>query len=192
MSDSDPDLETEEQTHPVKSRPVIEEIIMVVLIMLSLGGIAVMSYHRAEGYPYWIVMVFIFALSAILISFTQAKHNNEDYGDIVKEQLFHWGGTFLALGGVLVLSLDDLDGFNEKTEGYAILLILSLATYLDGLRFSWRFALVGNFLGLTAVVMAYTVYFMWVLYAVALLIIGLVIFWDKQQIKKPLMDAPDD
>lgn len=192
MSDAEPELKTEAQDTPVKSRPLVEEVIMAVLILLSLGGIAVMNYNRAEGYPYWIVMMFIFALSAILISFTKAKHENEDYGDIIKEQLFHWGGTFLALGGVLVLSLEQFNGFDEKAEGYAVLLILSLATYLDGLRFSWRFALVGNFLGLTAVVMAYTQYFMWVLYPLAVFMIIFVVLWDKRQAKQRLIDEADD
>ncbi len=190
MSDSESELKTEAQDPPVKSRPLVEEVIMAVLILLSLGGIAVMDYNRAEGYPYWIVMVFIFALSAILIRFTQAKHENEDYGDIFKEQLFHWGGTFLALGGVLALAY--LKAFDEKSEGYAILLILSLATYLDGLRFSWRFALVGNFLGLTAVVMAYTSSFMWILYPTAVLMIIFVILWDQRQARQRLVDEADD
>ena len=190
MSDSEAVSEELEHSKQVKSRPLVEELIMVILIILSLGGIAVMDYSAAEGYPYWIIMVFIFALSAILISLAQAKQGNQDYSDILKEQLFHWGGTILALGGVLALA--HLNAFDVKTEGYGILLILSLATYLDGLRISWRFALVGNFLGLTPVVIAYTEYFMWVLYAVALLMIGMVITWDKWQVRKQWVDQADD
>ena len=61
------------------------------------------------------------------------------------------------------------------------LLILSLATYLDGIRIGWRFGLIGNYLGLAAVVMAYADHSMWILYFTGVLIIAVVFFVDRKR-----------
>ncbi len=72
-----------------------------------------------------------------------------------------------------------VDALDNKNTGLVMLLILSLATYIDGLRIGWRFSLVGNFLGLTAVSIAYLENFMWMLFGLAAITIGLTIFWDR-------------
>lgn len=42
-------------------------------------------------------------------------------------------------------------------------MLLILACYIDGIRIGWRFNLFGNFLGLTAVLIAYCLLLIWII-----------------------------
>lgn len=156
---------------------VVEEIAIILMILLSLGGIAVMEYSPTEGYWYWIVVSLIFGLLALLIGYLHGKSDQET--SIWMEQSLLWFGVLLALCGTLLLV--NAGSLTDTNAGLVILLILSLATYIDGTRIGWRFSLVGNFLGLTAVVIAYYENFMWILYSLAAVSIAVVVYWKKRQ-----------
>ena len=160
-------------------RSIAEEAIMILLIVLSLIGIGVMNSSPADGYVYWIAMILLFGLAAMTTSFLQAKEGVHIIRDIWIEQSLHWFGTLLATGGTLLLL--HLNVIDDRGAGLIMLLVLSLAAYLDGLRIGWRFGLVGNFLGLTAVVIPATPYFMWILFILAAITIGLTIYLDKRR-----------
>ncbi len=164
-----------------KRYTLIEEIVMILLIILSMIGISVMDFSPSEGYRYWVGMIPVFGIGAIIINFVQANQKAHIVQKIFIEQLLLWFGVFLALGGTLLLL--HVDALDNKNTGLVMLLILSLATYIDGLRIGWRFSLVGNFLGLTAVSIAYLDNFMWMLFGLAAITIGLTIFWDRRASK---------
>lgn len=170
-----------EQISLEKHSHLIEEVIIISLIILSLIGIAIMNFSPSEGYWYWVLMTPVFGVAAMIISFLQTKRGHHATRQILVEQSLLWFGVLLGLCGTLsILHAGVLDDGNT---GLVLLLILSLATYIDGLRIGWRFALVGNFLGLTAVLIAFLENFMWLLYGFAAITIGLTIYLDKHRIK---------
>ncbi len=63
--------------------------------------------------------------------------------------------------------------------GLVILLILSLATFLDGIHVGWRFYLVGLLLGLTTIFAAYFEEFMWMILAIAIICIVFAMYLEK-------------
>lgn len=155
-----------------KRRFQIEETILILLLMLSLGGIGINDFSRADGYGYWILMVFVFAICAIIIAWLQSKHDMDNFKSILREQSLHWLSSLLIVGGAsLILRPDD-------RSSLVILLILSLATVLDGLRVGWRFSLVGIFLGISAIIPVYTVHFFWVELIIVVGIVVITILWD--------------
>ncbi len=160
------------------ARSIAEEAIMIGLILLSLIGIGVMRFSPSDGYIYWISMIFVFGMAAMAISYLQAKQGVHIIRNIWVEQSLHWFGAILATGGTLVLA--HLTVLDDDSTGLVLLLILSLATYTDGLRIGWRFGLVGNFLGLTAIAIPFSEYFMWLLFVIAALTIGLTIYLEKR------------
>lgn len=159
-----------------KSRFQIEEAILILLLILSLVGIGITDYSPADGYGYWLIMVIIFAIFAILIGWLQSKHRADDFKLILREQSIHWATSFLAVGGVFLIHQPGRIG--EDDAGLIILLILSLATMLDGLRVGWRFSLVGLFLWASAIIAAYTQHFLWIEMLIAILIVLGTIFWE--------------
>jgi hypothetical protein len=155
----------------------IEAIILILLLILSLGGIFINDYAPSDGFGYWVMMVFIFAFFSIIMGWLQARQQNEDFGPILRDQALHWLFSLLVVGGASIVLKP------ENNSGLIILLILSLAVVLDGMRVGWRFSVVGIFLGISAVIPTYTQHFFWVeLVIVAAIVILTIIrsFWVRR------------
>lgn len=154
----------------------IEEGILILLLLLSLGGIGVTHFSPDDGYGYWLMMVLVFGFLAVLISWLQAKKGEIDFGAIVKEQTLHWTASLVVVGGAFLLQQSGrIDKFSASL---VMLLILALATMLDGIRIGWQFSLVGFFLGACAIILAYFEQFMLVASLLAVGIIACTILWE--------------
>ncbi|MEC4747988.1 hypothetical protein [Methylomicrobium sp. Wu6] len=155
-----------------RRRRQIEAIILILLLIASLVGIFINDYSPADGYGYWIMTVFVFAFFSIILGWLKSRQSSEDFVSVLREQALHWFCSLLVVGGAsLVLK-------PENNSGLIILLILSLATVLDGLRVGWRFSVVGIFLGISAVIPTYTDHFFWVELVIVAAIITLTIIWS--------------
>ncbi len=173
---------SEESLMSHKRKFQVEEAILIFLLILSLAGVAITDFSPDDGYGYWIIMVFVFALFAILIAWLQSKHKPGAFAEIVKDQSLHWGTTLLVVGGTFLLQKSG--HLNAESAALVILLLLSLATILDGLRIGSRFSLVGLFLGCSSVIAAFFEYFMWINTVIAILIITLSILWEVWKNKR--------
>lgn len=135
----------------------MDEAVLIVLVLLSLGGIVVSTFAIQDDYLYWLGMIPVFWLGAILSSWAQVRRTQSDEAHDLKRllwiELLHWGGTLAAVIGVFILQY--LQALNDSATALVMLLILALSTYLNGIRIGWRFSLLGVFLGLTAVLTAY-------------------------------------
>ncbi|MCH9698080.1 MAG: hypothetical protein K0U68_08260 [Gammaproteobacteria bacterium] len=194
MNDQDTINSTESSN--TRSHHLLEDVFLVILILLTMLGIYISdiaSFDQfgtadIDGYLYWMIMIFVFAISAMLISLVQSKHKMIDFKHILVEQSLHWFGAILALFGVLLLV--HAGSLSHESAALVFLLVLSLATYLDGIRIGWRFGLIGNYLGLAAVILAYSDNAMWILYLIAIAMIIAVFFVDrKRKLSKPLDQA---
>ncbi len=172
----------ENQTITNRKRFQIEEAILIFLLILSLTGIAITDFSPDDGYGYWIIMVIVFAIFAIVIAWLQSKHKEGDFKEIVKEQSIHWATSLFVVAGAFLLQKSGQ--LTPESAGLVILLILSLATMLDGLRIGSRFSLVGLFLGSSSVIGAFYEYFIWIDIAIALSIVILSILWEFWIIKR--------
>ena len=141
----------------------IEDAILIFLLILSVTGVAIMDYSTDDGYGYWIIMVFVFALFAILIAWLQSKSQDGDFIKIVV------GGAFL---------LQKSGQLTAETASLVILLLLSLATMLDGLRIGWRFCLVGLYLGSSSIIRAFYDPFIWIDSIIAITIVASAFLWE--------------
>jgi len=165
----------ENQTISEKVKFHVEEGILILLLILSLTGIAITDFSPDDGYGYWIIMVFVFGLFAIFIAWLQSKHKDGEFKAIVKEQSIHWLISLLVVGGAFLLQKSGQ--LTEESAGQVILLILALSTMLDGLRIGWRFSIVGLFLGSSSVIGAFYDMFIWIDIAVAIGIVILTFLW---------------
>ncbi len=165
-----------------KRRFHIEEAILVLLLILSLVGIGITDFSPADGYGYWLILVFVFCLFAMIIGWLQSKHRSDDFKIILREQSMHWAASLLAVGGAFLIHQSGR--IADEDAGLIILLILSLSTILDGLRVGWRFSMVGLFLGVAAVVSVYTTHFLWVELGIAIVIVAATILWELWTEKK--------
>ena len=164
------ELEDENKRHK------LEDAILIILLFLSLAGVAITDYSASDGYGYWLIMVFVFAFFAILTAWIQSKHTNREFADIVKHQSMHWLTTLLAVGGGFMLQKSG--HLSPEAACFVILLLLSLASMLDGLRIGWRFSLVGLYLGTSSVIGAFYTPHMWIDVVIAIIIVVASLFGE--------------
>lgn len=152
----------------------IEAVILILLLILSLGGIFINDYAPSDGFGYWVMMVFVFAFFSIILGWLQSQSRpfGEDFVTVLRDQALHWLFSLLVVGGASIVLKP------ENNSGLIILLILSLAVVLDGVRVGWRFSVVGIFLGVSAVIPTYTQHFFWVELVIVATIITLTIIWS--------------
>jgi hypothetical protein len=152
----------------------IEAVILILLLILSLGGIFINDYAPSDGFGYWVMMVFVFAFFSIILGWLQSQSRpfGEDFVTVLRDQALHWFFSLLVVGGASIVLK------SENNSGLIILLILSLAVALDGVRVGWRFSGVGIFLGVSAVIPTYTQHFFWVELVIVATIITLTIIWS--------------
>ncbi|MCI0668107.1 MAG: hypothetical protein L0Y38_03890 [Methylococcaceae bacterium] len=163
----------------VRRESRIEEGVLILLIILSLIGVGVTDFSPTDGYWYWIFMILIFGLISIGLAFVESKKMS---GTVVKEvlavQAIHWLGSMLTVFGVFLLL--QAGRLNYEDTGLVILLILALATFIDGIHLGWRFSVAGLFLGTTSVIAAFFDDFMWIVLVLAIVIILLTLYWEQR------------
>jgi hypothetical protein len=170
-------LEKTEMT--AKRRFYVEEAILILLLTLTLVGVWITDYSPVDGYGYWMIMVFVFALLAMTIAWQQSRHRMTDFKKIIREQSLHWFTSLLVVEGVF--SLQKSEHLTQEDAGLVIMMILAQSTILDGLRVGWRFSLVGIFLGLSAIIAANTHHFFWIELIIAILIVAVTILIEVWQ-----------
>ncbi|AMK77037.1 MULTISPECIES: hypothetical protein [Methylomonas] len=147
----------------------IESAVFVLLILLSLGGIFITDFSPDDGYGYWLLMVFVFGVVSVFVSWLQTKRKDLDFGDILKAQAMHWLHTIIVVGAASLLNKSgQLQGLSADL---VILLILGLSTLLDGYHIGWQFSLLGFFLVGCTIIIGYVNPFMWACVALAVVII---------------------
>lgn len=167
----------QESSHISEKRKFqVEEGILIFLLILSVAGIAISDYAPEDGYGYWIIMMFVFAIFAIIIAWLQSKHKEGEFTDIVKEQSLHWLTSLMVVGGVFLLQ--KAGQLTADSASLVILLLLSLATMLDGLRIGWRFSLVGLLLGISSIIRAFYDAFLVIDIFIAIMIVALSFLWE--------------
>ena len=170
-------LEKTEMT--AKRRFYVEEAILILLLTLTLVGVWITDYSPVDGYGYWMIMVFVFALLAMTMAWQQSRHRITDFKKIIREQSLHWFTSLLVVEGVF--SLQKTEHLTQANAGLVIMMILAQSTILDGLRVGWRFSLVGIFLGISAIIAANTHHFFWIELIIAILIVAVTILIEVWQ-----------
>ena len=141
-----------------------EEIIYLALIGLSLIGVAITNYAPTQSSVYWFIMIAAFASASIALEHLQAPAKGLPFRKVLTAQLIHWGARLVAV--LISFTMVKTGQVTYEGAGLVILLILSLATFLNGIHIGWRFYLAGLLLGLTTVAAAYFEQFMWIIFMV--------------------------
>jgi len=153
----------------------LDEAVLIVLLLFSIGGAVITDFSPQDAYLYWLIMIPVFGFGSMLAGWAQTRRKGKvrgyGFAELVKIQSLHWGGVLCTVIGVFVLR--HLRFFDETAAALLILLILALATFLDGIRIGWRFSLIGLFLGIASMIIAYVEQF---LPLVVLLAVTLIVY----------------
>lgn len=148
-------------------------VIFTALVVLSVGGIAVMEYSPKYGFWYWLVMAVLFGAVSIGLAWKHDRDTPGDQGLRVRKQVLHWGT--LVVGLLLAYLMPRGEVLAASNQGLVSLLLLAITAVLAGIHFNWRMAVVGLILAATFVAAVLAEEFFWPLLIVAFL--AVVVIW---------------
>ncbi len=171
-------------TSSVPKKRHTSEFILILLLLLSVVGIALTDFSPLKGFWYWMVMGPLFCGAAIAIEWSHPKRQGENKGRMIWTQIFHWFGYLIAIYLVFILGGTDTGRLDNVTMGLVALLILSFATFSSGITAGWRISAVGVFLGVAVFAMALLEEYIWaLLIPLALITIGAFLFRHRKSKK---------
>ncbi|WP_020482830.1 hypothetical protein [Methylomonas sp. MK1] len=157
------------EANPGKRHFVIEQVVFILLIVLSLAGIYITNFNPDDGYGYWLLMVFVFGLLSVFVAWLQSKSSEANFGAVLKAQGMHWLHTI-----IVVIAASFLNKSGQMTGVAAdlvILLVLGLSAMLNGYHVGWEFSLLGFFLVGCAIIIGYIPAFIWASVILAIVIV---------------------
>jgi hypothetical protein len=134
--------------------------IYVGLIVLSIGGIAIMDFRAGYGVWYWLIMTAVFGVASLSLSWKPAAEAGHTVQHLMRQEGLHWL-TALAAVGLVFLMQWSLQ-LEPKLAALMALLVLAMACVLAGIHFQWRLAVVGAVLAATFVAAVLAADFFWV------------------------------
>ena len=143
------------------------------LVLLSVGGIAIMDYSVKYGFWYWLAMAVVFGIASVGLAWKRDKDMPGDQSARIRKQALHWGT--LIVGLLLAFLMPHGEVLAASTQGLTALLLVAVAALLAGVHFDWRMAVVGLILAATFVTAVLAEEFFWPLLIVAFL--AVVIIW---------------
>ena len=150
-----------------------------ILVILSVGGVAIMDYSPRWGFYYWLLMAVVFGAVSIGLAWKRDHDLPGDQSDRVRKQALHWGT--LIIGILLIFLMHGAQLFDRpSTPGLLALLLLALTAGLAGVHFNWRMAVVGLILAATFVAAVLAEEFFWILLIVAFIAV-IVIFVTRRK-----------
>jgi hypothetical protein len=145
------------------------EWVLIALMTLAVVGIGITYFSPQKSYRYWITMVPVFGGFCLSIEWSRLAGKGQEKWAIVRDQLYHWFATLVAV--LLVYLLSSAGKLNTQDTSLIILLLLALSTFLAGIQIGWRLYLIGFFLGVIIVMTAYLKDYLWVLILLGILAI---------------------
>jgi len=154
-------------------------LVYSILVILSVGGVAIMDYSDKYGIWYWLVMAIVFGAVSVGLAWKTDQDTPVDQSQRVKKQALHWGT--LIVGILLIFLMHSASLFDRpSTPGLLALLLLALTAALAGVHFNWRMAVVGLIQAATFVAAVMTEEFFWILLIVAFIAV-IVIFASRRK-----------
>ena len=132
---------------PIRARRRTQMFLTLGLLLLSMGGIAVLQFRSEHAMTYWLIMVPIFAVVNAVGAWPHAHDDTARRGELVRRLVLHWMSLVLAIA--LIFLVMDGTSIGGEESGMIAALLLALTCFLAGVHFDWHFLVLGTVLGLT-------------------------------------------
>jgi len=163
----------------------------VLMLLLSLGGIAYTSFTQTE--LYWVLLTPLIGLVCVFTRWPQVEGRDERL-HLVVSQALHWAAVLLAME---LMSLQVLRQVTGIAAPLSVLTLLALGTFTAGLHIrSWKVCAVGALLGLSvpAVALLQQSALLILMIIAGLIAIAVPFFWARSREpvgpSHPLYEAP--
>jgi hypothetical protein len=128
--------------HPatVESGPGIlrRNWLYIAMVVWAVVGLAYTDIYPARSVSFWQLTTVLFGLIAVFHAF---RSSAMDRTNLALKQVAHWGAFLLVM--LILHSHAVTDLLTGDPLGLVTLMLLALATFLDGVYVNWRFCIVG-------------------------------------------------
>jgi len=165
-------------------RIFINEAILSLLLVLCFIGVAYTNALPLKSYHYWLWIIPVFAIAAIISEWSRYKRHEIDGYHFIRQQILHWGAVLIAVKSIFMLY--HIGRYNTDTTALTLMIIMALSTILAGIYIGWRFIVLGLFISFATLVFGYMEAYVWILVPVA---VGIIIFaigialWEYRKLK---------
>jgi len=157
------------------------ELILIVLLLLSVVGIALTDFSPKNGFWFWMAMGPVFCAAGIAVEWGNLTKRGESKAKLVRNQIIHWIGYLTTVYLIFILSGVETGRLNNVDVGLVALLILAFASFSAGITANWRISILGIFLGIAVCAIALLQEYIWaILVPLALIIIG-AFLWRRRK-----------
>jgi hypothetical protein len=120
------------------------------MIAWAVVGLAYTDVVASHTIAFWLITTVLFAVIAIVHVFRSGKEHRTM---LALKQLAHWGAFLAAM--ILLHSHLVVDLVAGDPSVIVVLILLALATFLDGIYVDWRFCVVGLVLASGSLIVAW-------------------------------------
>ena len=164
-----------------KSRYVsfwIRELPFTLVLILTIGGVAYVSFSKRPIFLYWDILAPIICLVCVWYGWPHA-HDRTERLRLAGTQLLHWAAFLLVMNTVFLTSVQRV--LNASATGLAIFTLLALGTFTAGLHIlSWQVCLLGLVMAASIPAIAWienSALQLFLIFAVLVLGIAVAIWW---------------
>jgi hypothetical protein len=160
----------------------VDAALFIGIVFLALLGVGITNYRIDSAYSYWSYMlVFLALLTTAWGIWRSKKLGLLKNGKLLYQQAILWGAALVAVA--VIYRLRDAGRINVDTTGLLVLLMLTFATFVDGMLVSWKLYVVSALLLLTLLMAAYVGQFLWIITLAAVVLIALVLVFVVWKIR---------
>ena len=159
----------------------IRELPFSIVLILTLGGVAYISFSKKPITGYWEVLAPLIALLCVGYGWHGAPDTRARLWLIAK-QVLHWLAFLMVMNIVLLSSVQRM--FSATATGLTIFTLLALGTFTAGVHvLSWQVCLLGLImaLGIPAIAWVENSALIFLLLAGVIVGIGAVIWWHVRE-----------
>jgi hypothetical protein len=160
-----------------------DAVVLGALIGLSYIGIALTRVSPQAGHFYWMVMIPVFGVISLLAQWQLVQADPEKWSLLLRTQLFHWIGLWVAVHMTYMLLGVGL--LTYESVGFVVFLLLAFAFFLQGVYVDWRFYILGGFLAVSLLVAMYLTAFLWIILFLAIAFVAGSVWYIRTQRRAP-------
>lgn len=161
-----------------KGGNAVRDYTLLFLVMLAIGGIAIMEFNKPWVFWYWIAMVPVFGGLSVFMDWYSQQHAVNPRPLNIRVQLLHWCTTVACVA--LAFLLHDAGIIDRTATGLVALLVLGMSTVLAGVHSEWRLSVLGVLLLATLAAAVAAEQFFWLLLIPTVIAIVIIMRRNKQ------------
>jgi hypothetical protein len=180
-SDTSPGAPPEPHARPPYVPFWLRELPFVLVLFLTLFGLAYASFSRQSMVGYWEFLAPVIGLLCVVIAWPQARDRTERWR-LLWTQALHWLAFLAAMNLLLLSGVASL--LNADAVGLTILTLLALGTFVAGVHIrAWQICVLGMIMGLGVPAIAWIEHsaLLLLLGAVAVVVIGGALWWNLRR-----------